>query len=219
MFVLNGSKDFVKLIGSGIESAPEYPIHDTSSHTMQWVFHAFKERRKHCVIAMHAFSRYCILFVGVQKQSAAQFFQLFVERLFNEMIFLCDIESHQAKPMVDFVVTQHRRFIMCQRNDRSVQSHINEVIMDFRYELDEIGQLPQDNDEMYGFGCYTNSALRKTARDNDYFRPAERMRDYWLRTFVQISPAAKDKPRHLRLVEKKNPNNIHFLADYKNPKK
>lgn len=139
MFVLNGSKDFLTLISSGIEPAPEYPIHDTSGHTMQWVFHAFKERRKNCVIAMHAFSCYCILFVGVQKQTAAQFFQLFLERLFNEMIFLGDIESHQVQPIIDLVLTQHSRFMLCQRNDRSVQTHINDVIEDFQYKLKEIG--------------------------------------------------------------------------------
>lgn len=218
MFVLNGSKDFLTLISSGIEPAPEYPIHDTSGHTMQWVFHAFKERRKNCVIAMHAFSRYCILFVGLKKQTAAQFFQLFFERLFNEMIFLCAIESPEVQPMVDSLLSQHRRFVLCQRNDRSVQTHINEVIMDFRCELDEIGQLPQHNDEMYSFGCYANNIWRKTAKDSDYFRPPERMKEYWLKSFVHTSPSAKEKPNHFHLVEKIT-NNIHFLADYKKPKK
>ncbi len=38
-----------------------------SNHLTQWVVHSFQVKRKNCVVAMHAMSRYSILFANIKK--------------------------------------------------------------------------------------------------------------------------------------------------------
>ena len=209
MFVLNCTQSCANLITTGIESAPEIGIDDNSHKTMQWVLYAFQAKRKNFVIIMHAISRYSILLVNVKKQSSTDFFKTFLERLANEMAMLCKLNDEQFQLMLNKLTQAHPKFVFCQRSDRSVQKHVNDIVWHFRYALDNTGHLPTSIDDAYCFGSYVNEILRRSKRDKDYFMPHERMRDFWLQSFVEkITPN----------VEQITPKNVVRLADYKRGK-
>lgn len=182
MFILNCTQAFNAHIAPSINEPPDQVI-KTIYNPMQWVLHVFQAKRKYCVVAMHDMSRYSILFVDVKKQDTKSFFVLFLQRLLSEMSCLCQLDEAQLKSMLD-KLTDHTKFTLCQNSNRSVQTHISDVIWHFKNQINKADRLPQNDDEIFASGCFVNSLLRKTHQDRDYFVPEDRMIKFWNESFV-----------------------------------
>ena len=217
MFILNGTTSFSALVATKINNDSSIELYDDSIATMEWVLHAFKVKQKNCVIAMHTKSRYCMLFTDIKKQDSVAFFKLFFERLVNEMSALCSLENTPIESIVTSINRKHQGFIICNKSNRSVQAHINDVVWHFKHGVDTIGCLPNIH-QAYNFCCCINDFLRKSVHDKDYFIPNEKMKDFWTEEFTGSCIGIKNNSKN----EIKSPksaininDNVVLLSDYK----
>ncbi|MEG0278496.1 MAG: hypothetical protein RR510_16530 [Morganella sp. (in: enterobacteria)] len=149
----------------------------------QWLVHAIKVKRKHILIAMHVHTRYAMVFCDLKKADKSTFLTLFMERLFNGMLFfaeefaLCD-ESKFRQIFAEFD-EYHRDIYFCLRGDRSVQGHINDVAWQFENAVNDAGCLPDNYAESASFDEWQNASLRSARQSKDYFFPDETMFTRW----------------------------------------
>jgi len=217
MFILNGTTSFSALIATRINNAPNIELDNDSSVTMEWVLHAFKVKRKNCVIAMHTKTRYSMLFIDVKKQDSVTFFKLFFERLINEVSALCSLKNTPIESVVNAINRKHQGFVISNKSNRSVQAHINDVVWHFKHGVDTIGCLPNIH-EAYDFCCCINDFLRKTVHDKDYFIPSEKMKDFWIEAFVSPCIGITSYSKNTIKAPKSAINikdNVVLLSDYK----
>lgn len=149
----------------------------------QWLVHAIKVKRKHILIAMHVHTRYAMVFCDLKKADKSTFLTLFMERLFNGMLFfaeefaLCD-ESEFRQIFAGFDM-YHGDICFCLRGDRSVQGHINDVAWQFENAVNDAGCLPDNYAESASFDEWQNATLRSARQSKDYFFPDETMFTRW----------------------------------------
>ncbi|PMO52474.1 DUF6933 domain-containing protein [Vibrio splendidus] len=155
-----------------------------------WLVHAINIQRKKVLIAMHVETRYSMVFVGIQKGDWAEFTNQLLERLFNNMQFfgeefeLCDEESFEE--MFNEFIKLHPKPIFCQRGDRSVQSHINDVAWQFEDRVYQVGTLPDGHEESASFDEWVNGLIRSTKQKKDHFHPDEEMFIDWMQTYSEL---------------------------------
>ncbi len=187
---------------SPIQKPPENAIDDSGTPELPispWLVHAVKVQRKHVLIAMHVNTRYAMVFCDLKKGETSSFLGLLVERLFNNMQFfgeefeMCDEESfHQ---MLQVFLGFHSSPYFCQRGDRSVQSHINDVAWQFEDRVYEVGSLPNNHEQAGSFDEWMNSLLRKTKQHRDYFYPDEEMFLEWISHYGGLPSSEHDLVR------------------------
>ena len=165
--------------------------------TSQWLVHAIKINRKHVLVVMHVHTRYAMVFSGIKKGDWIEFLNRMVERLFNNMQFfgeefaLCDDESFNN--MLARFIAFHGKPCFCQRGDRSVQSHINDVAWHFENRVYEEGCLPNNQQQAASFDAWMNNYLRKTKQQSDYFYPDEEMFIDWISTYGDLHPSEQER--------------------------
>ncbi|WCE28470.1 DUF6933 domain-containing protein [Vibrio sp. SCSIO 43137] len=175
---------------SVIDSRPVNVLSQPESPISAWLVHAINVQRKKVLIAMHVETRYAMVFVGIRKGDWAGFTNQLLERLFNNMQFfgeefeLCDEQSYEE--MFDQFIKLHPKPIFCQRGDRSVQSHINDVAWHFEERVYQIGSLPEEQEEAAGFDEWVNSMIRSTKQKKDYFHPDEEMFIDWMQSYRKL---------------------------------
>ncbi len=180
---------------SPLEQPPMPEIGDTQYENLpisSWLVHAIKVQRKHVLIAMHVSTRYAMVFVGLKKGDWAEFARLWLERLFNNMQFfgeqleLCDEASFHV--MVEQFIRLNPNPCFCLRGDRSVQSHINDVVWNIEYQADEMGGLPEDLVQASLLDEWINHTVRSTKTHKDYFQPNEEMFLEWITLYGDLDP-------------------------------
>ncbi|MGD6740097.1 DUF6933 domain-containing protein [Photobacterium leiognathi subsp. mandapamensis] len=143
-----------------------------------WLVHAVNVQRKKVLIAMHVETRYSMVFVGIQKGDWLEFTNQLLERLFNNMQFfgeefeMCDEESFEE--MFNEFIKLHPKPYFCQRGDRSVQSHINDVAWQFENRVYQAGSLPEGHEQSASFDEWINSLIRSTKQKKITFIPMKR---------------------------------------------
>ncbi len=211
IFKFNCTKNFKDNVCSAMQSTH---VDDKAiNQDMQWVMHSFQSRRKNCVIAMHVASRYSILFSDINKMNTTAFFELLMVRLYNEMNFLCGLDEVRGQRALK-KLGNYAEFHYCHGYSRSVQVHINDVIFHFRDQIDQAGRLPKNNDEMFSSGYFVNRLMRTTVNNPEYFYPAEKMVNFWMRSFIdeeKLSESAND-------LASDQTNKVVSLFDYKKNK-
>ena len=110
---------------------------------MQWYAHRVHVLRRKCVIVMERESRYAILFNGLTRPDFARFPELLRGRLFREVLSICHLQNDQAARLAALVDMVTDPVEVMPGNDRSVQSHINQVVFEFDWMAQEIGALPE----------------------------------------------------------------------------
>lgn len=156
-----------------------------------WLVHAVNVQRKKVLIAMHVETRYSMVFVGIQKGDWFEFTNQLLERLFNNMQFfgeefeMCDEESFEE--MFNEFIKLHPKPYFCQRGDRSVQSHINDVAWQFENRVYQAGSLPEGHEQSASFDEWINSLIRSTKQKNDHFHPDEEMFIDWMQTYSELA--------------------------------
>ncbi len=206
MLVFNCTKaaaDFFTVKRNGKKVSPlETPLTDSVSGSdpvsafspqppiSAWLVHAINIQRKKVLIAMHVETRYSMVFVGIQKGDWAEFTNQLLERLFNNMQFfgeefeLCDEESFEE--MFNEFIKLHPKPIFCQRGDRSVQSHINDVAWQFEDRVYQVGSLPDGHEESASFDEWINGLIRSTKQKKEHFHPDEEMFIDWMQTYCEL---------------------------------
>ncbi|WP_419207336.1 DUF6933 domain-containing protein [Photobacterium leiognathi subsp. mandapamensis] len=155
-----------------------------------WLVHAVNVQRKKVLIAMHVETRYSMVFVGIQKGDWLEFTNQLLERLFNNMQFfgeefeMCDEESFEE--MFNEFIKLHPKPYFCQRGDRSVQSHINDVAWQFENRVYQAGSLPEGHEQSASFDEWINSLIRSTKQKKDHFHPDEEMFIDWMQTYSKL---------------------------------
>lgn len=185
MLVLNGTKSFADLMKNVLGDPPSKNITDDPKVDMQWVCHSIKIKRKNCVIAMEVNTRYSMIFIDVKKTDSKLFVQRFITRLATEISFMYDHPLGHFEHKLKALIKQHPKTTICKRSDRSVQSHINDVVWHLKNQIKKTGTLPNDLNEWINFGVFINKLLRRTKGMKDYFYPYELMQKHWEETFPE----------------------------------
>ncbi|CAA6805805.1 MAG: Unknown protein [uncultured Thiotrichaceae bacterium] len=189
MLILNGTKDFSALMKERVRKAPNKSISLDPVSDMQWVCHVVKIKRKNCVITMEVQTRYCMVFIDVKKADAAHFPQRFIKRLATEMSLMHDSPMGHFERNMKVLAKHHAKTLICKRNHRSVQSHINDVVWHLQNHAKNTGALPATPKEVVNFGVFVNKQLRSTKAMPDYFYPYERMQEQWSKWFPELELA------------------------------
>lgn len=176
-----------------IEDKPTESIFDVGTALepiSQWLVHVIKVQRKNVIVAMHVHTRYAMVFCSVKKGDWLEFTNLLVERLFNNLHFFMEEfewgDDDSFREMFNCFLAHHPRPYFCQRGDRSVQSHINDVAWQFEDRVYQVGTLPDNEFESASFDEWVNSLLRKTKVSKDYFYPDEEMFLQWVSHYGQL---------------------------------
>lgn len=183
MLILNGTKAFAALMQDVLVDPPSKLIKDDVATDMQWVLHVVELLGKNCVVAMEVNTRYSMIFTDVNEVDAELFVKRFIVRLVTEMCIMFDLSFEYIQSYVDDFVEQYPQALVCQRGDRSVQSHINDVVWHLSTQVEKTGKLPADINELINLGVFVNQLLRTTSLIKDYFYPYEMMHDQWAAAF------------------------------------
>jgi hypothetical protein len=172
-------------VESWVDDLP-LPEHDTP---WLWQLHAVKIMRKQVLVAMHADTRFVMVFWGMQKGDGETLLRLFFERLANHLRRLAQgtgaLDEAGFHAMFNRLMTTHRAFRFQAGNDRSVQTHINEVVRSCRDAVIDNGCLPDNAEQAAGFEQYLNRMIR-SIRGGDYFWPDEALLSACLRDFSAV---------------------------------
>ncbi len=184
------------------ESIAKTEVSTDSEHQWHWLIHAKKVKRKNVLIVMDYHSRFTITLTGLKKGDELPFLNLFEHHLMvhvHEVMALlanniadCVDENAQAiENSLELYTNHHHSCAFYQRGDRSVQSHINDVLWHFEYAVDEIGEIPLGVD-LIGFDVSVNRLLRKRQADKDYFYPQHEFLHDWLTHYGECSESEAD---------------------------
>ncbi|CAM3607056.1 hypothetical protein VA7868_03528 [Vibrio aerogenes CECT 7868] len=226
MLVLNCTKaaaDFFTVTRQGkkqspIEKPPTPAIGDTLYHDQpvsSWLIHAIKVQRKNVLIAMDVHTRYAMVFAGIKKGNWSEFANQWLERLFNNMQFrgeefeLCDEASFHS--MLNEFARQHPRPHFCQRGDRSVQSHINDVAWHIENWAHETGHLPEHHEDAASFDEWLNSMTRSTKSYKNGFFPDEEMFLHWITRYGDLD--SQEEPMIRQYFNQSRRMTIRSISD------
>lgn len=155
---------------------------------MQWYGHRVQVMRRKCVILMEARSRYAMLFAGLTKPDFARFPELIRDRLRREAVAICRLDDERSAQLAALVDLIAQPIQIMPGSDRSVQAHINDVVWHLEWMAGEIGALPANDGDAFGFGMRMNQMLRKCKGERDFFSPLAAMREFWLGLLAHAAP-------------------------------
>ena len=120
-----------------------------------WQLHAVKIARQNVLVAMQADTRFAMVFWGLKKGDGETLLRLFYERLANHLLWLAEdagvLDEAASQAMLDRLLQQHAGFRFHTGSNRSVQTHINEVVHCCRDAVADNGCLPDNREEAAGF--------------------------------------------------------------------
>lgn len=152
---------------------------------LQWFAHKVVVARRKCLILMEYQSRYAMVFCGLTKKQFDNFPDILQERIWREVNIISQLDESLTEDdfailsdlTLDLTATQYYQ----RGSDRSVMSHISQVVEDLKASVEEDGfELPTTSNEAIHFGLGVNDMLRKRKSDKDYFVPLEVYTGFWL---------------------------------------
>lgn len=157
-----------------------------------WQLHAVKIARQNVLVAMQADTRFAMVFWGLKKGDGETLLQLFYERLANHLLWLAEdaglLNVAANQTMLDQLLQQHGKVSFQPGSDRSVQTHINEVVHCCRDAVADNGCLPDNREEAASFDEFLNEGIR-SVKGGVYFQPAEALLCAGLRDFAGMDEA------------------------------
>lgn len=181
-----------------------------------WQLHAVKIMRQSVLVAMHADSRFAMVFWGLKKGDGETLLQLFFERLANHLFWLAQdtgvLDESGCETILNRLIAAHRAFRFHASSNRSVQTHINEVVQCCRNAVADNGCLPDNYEEAAGFEQYLNGMIR-SAHGGDYFHPDEALLRACLRDFAGFDESQLRNAQE-RVREGRKQNLKHALLQY-----
>lgn len=161
----------------------------TGATPWEWQLHAVKIARQTVLVTMHADTRFAMVFWGLKKGDGESLLRLFYERLTNHLFSMAQeiggLDGAGCEVLLRQLMTDHGIFRFHAGSDRSVQTHINEVVRCCRDAVADNGCLPNNQEEAAGFDEYLNQVIR-SVRGGDYFQPSEALLCACLRDFASF---------------------------------
>jgi hypothetical protein len=181
---------------------------DIPQDAWHWQLHAVRIKRKLVFVVMEQQSRFVMVFWELKKGDVVGLVQQFLERLLFLLGMQCRetgaLDEASMQLALQRVVEKCQQIHFTKGTDRSVQAHINEVIMVCRREVESCGCLPDGIAEAAWFDNNQNGFLR-TVRGGAYFYPKEALFRSWLHSYSTQSEddisAAIARNQQLRLEE------------------
>jgi hypothetical protein len=165
---------------------------------LQWYAHKAIVQRRKCVVLMEYQSRYAMVFCGLTKREFDQFPELLQERIWREVNIICQLNESLSDDdfsiLSDLTLDLTSKQYYQRGSDRSVMTHISQVIEDLRVSVEEGGfELPVNSNEAIHFGLGVNDMYRKRKNDKDYFVPLDIYTGFWL-GLVDVVRSKQSKP-------------------------
>ncbi|MFN4236112.1 MAG: DUF6933 domain-containing protein [Vogesella sp.] len=155
-----------------------------------WQLHAVKIARHNVLVAMQADTRFAMVFWGLKKGDGETLLRLFYERLANHVLWLAAdaaaLDEAGSQAMLERLLQQHAGFRFHAGSDRSVQTHINDVVRCCRDAVEDNGGLPDNREQAAGFDEFLNGGIR-SVKGGAYFQPAEALLCACLRDFAGMA--------------------------------
>lgn len=163
-----------------------------------WQLHAVKIARQNVLVAMQTETRFAMVFWGLKKGDGEALLHLFYQRLANHLLWLAEdtgvLSEADCQTMLDRLLQQHAGFRFHAGSNRSVQTHINEVVHCCRDAVADNGYLPDNREEAAGFDEFLNQGIR-SVKGGAYFQPSEEWLCVCLHDFSGIDEAGIAKVR------------------------
>ncbi len=220
MLLFNCTKDAcaaltAKRNGVATSLVNDQPLPETDTPWV-WQLHAVKIMRQSVLVAMHVDTRFAMMFWGMKKGDRESFLRLFFERLANQLTWLAQdagaLDEAGCDAMVNRLIAVHRTFRFQLGSDRSVQTHINEVVHCCRDAVADNGCFPDNYEEAAGFEQHLNGMIR-SIRGGDYFHPDDALLSACLRDFADFDDSQLRKLHDL-LHESRRQDLKHVLLQY-----
>ncbi|MCJ8269796.1 MAG: hypothetical protein MJK04_10385 [Psychrosphaera sp.] len=212
MLVFNCTKaavDFFTVIKKGVkvtnvEPAPHKTIaqslevwheEETGTQPWHWIVHVVKRNRKNVLVVMDYHSRFALTFTEFKKGQAKAFVDLFLIHVRTHAAQMMTKTASKPQLVEDSFARyseQHRDCIFHPRSDRSVQSHINDVVWAYELWVERAGYV-LNGVELIEFADNVNGTPRKRKTDKDYIFPYKVFLHYWLTQFATQSDIQADE--------------------------
>lgn len=180
MLQIHLSQSLVKDMQSHVQEAIE-----PEPTALQWFAHKVVVARRKCLVMMEYQSRYAMVFCGLTKKEFEEFPDLLQERIWREVNIISQLDESLNEE--DFAILSDLTLDLTssqyyQRgSDRSVMSHISQVVEDLKASVEVDGfALPTTSNEAIHFGLGVNDVMRRRKSDKDYFVPLEVYTGFWL---------------------------------------
>jgi len=166
----------------------------TDAETFAWQCHVIKNNAQShygTVIAVEARSRYVMIFPNLAPPTQAEFEELFLGRLFIEMVNLMLHSDSIEESVADIVTTQFTRetevFCWFKNTDLSVNGHVSDTDSWIRQSAQDNDVTAYNDDEAYGLSMHINEMRKRIASEgrNKRFIPVARMLDDALFRFAK----------------------------------
>lgn len=181
---------------------------------LQWFAHKVVIARRKCLILMEYQSRYAMVFCGLTKKQFDNFPDILQERIWREVNIISQLDESLTEDdfailsdlTLDLTATQYYQ----RGSDRSVMSHISQVVEDLKASVEEDGfELPTTSNEAIHFGLGVNDILRKRKSDKDYFVPLEVYTGFWLGLVDVVKSKMGDSGKASSAITHSEDNVIH----------
>ena len=185
---------------------------ETDIRQWHWLVHAIKVKRKNILIVMDYESRFAMTFTGLKKGDEQAFLTLFKAHLklhINEILPQLITDLNVIENSFAQFANHHTGYVFHQRGDRSVQSHINDVVWHIEMTAIETGDLPIGYN-LICFDRYINETLRTRNGDNDYFYPRQAFLHQWVRQYIHLDKTSKNTS----LNKLTTPENNHYQSKH-----
>lgn len=199
------AKDLEGHVQEAIEAEPT---------ALQWFAHKVVVARRKCLVMMEYQSRYAMVFCGLTKKEFDHFPDLLQERIWREVNIISQLDESLTEDdfailsdlTLDLTSTQYYQ----RGSDRSVMSHISQVVEDLKSSVEDDGfELPTSSNEAIHFGLGVNDMLRKRKGDTDYFVPLEVYTGFWLGLVDVVKSKMAGASRPKSAVTHSEDNVIH----------
>ncbi len=215
---------------SPLEPTPKQSIAESIAESndplqWQWLVHAIKVKGKNVLVAMDYQARFSMTLSGLKKGGDESFLNNFEHHLtvhIHEMMAAVNADSQAIDSSLERYYHQHNSRAFYLRGDRSVQSHINDVVWHFRNSVDESQEVPTEVD-LIGFDDFANQLLRKRKAEKDYFYPQREFLHAWLRHYGEYNIVQADacieilREKERAELAVRNPNLSHSESGRPNP--
>ncbi|WP_392339465.1 DUF6933 domain-containing protein [Moritella marina] len=213
----------------------------TDAETLAWQCHVIKNHNNDyngTVIAVEARSRYVIIIPDLVPLTQAEFEELFLGRLFIEVVNLMldrrAIEESVADIVASDFSAQDKQFCWFKNTDLSVNGHVSDAESWIRQSCDNNDVTAYSDDEAYGLSMHINEMHKRIAKEgrNSRFVPIERLLEDALFRFAKglangsypdtpngHFPSPYPKPIAVNKQEPKViPDNVVCLANFRKKK-
>ena len=129
-----------------------------------WYLHQVTLDRQRVWVAMEQQSRFAVVLWGFKKGDGGGLLHAFYERLINHLLDMVTglelLNERRAEQLVPHLLAQLSPFHFVPGTDRSVQSHINDVVQACRLAVSQQGCLPNNQEQAANFDLFLNQTPR-----------------------------------------------------------